>query len=63
MRDRAKQLTLVVGASQSSERDTPDYLEVDHKKMTAKFVRVPALGDVPDPVSMEQHLVVEYYSR
>ena len=63
VRERAKQLTLVVGAAQSQERDTPDYLEVDHKKMTAKFVRVPALGDVPYPVSMEPHLVVEYYSR
>lgn len=62
VRDRAKQMTLVVGAVQSTERDTPDYLEVDHKKMTAKFVRVPALGDVPYPVSMEPHLVVEYYS-
>jgi small subunit ribosomal protein S4 len=63
VRDRAKQLTLVLGAAQSQERDVPDYIEADHKKMTARFVRVPALGDVPYPVSMEPHLVVEYYSR
>lgn len=63
VRDRAKQLAIVLGATQSQERDVPEYVETDHKKMTAKFVRVPALGDVPYPVSMEPHLVVEYYSR
>ena len=45
------------------ERDVPDYIDVDHTKMTAKLTRVPALGDVPYPVVMEPHLVVEYYSR
>jgi small subunit ribosomal protein S4 len=63
VRDRAKQLAIVIGAVQSQERDVPEYVDVDAKKLTAKFVRVPALGDVPYPVSMEPHLVVEYYSR
>jgi small subunit ribosomal protein S4 len=31
--------------------------------MTAKFGRIPVLGEVPYPVMMEPHLVVEYYSR
>jgi small subunit ribosomal protein S4 len=31
--------------------------------MTAKFARVPLITDVPYPVQMEPHLVVEYYSR
>jgi small subunit ribosomal protein S4 len=31
--------------------------------MVATFVRVPALSDVPYPVVMEPHLVVEFYSR
>ncbi|TDQ77603.1 SSU ribosomal protein S4P [Dongia mobilis] len=63
VRDRAKQLAIVLGAAQSQERDVPEYVETDHKKMTARLVRVPQLGDVPYPVSMEPHLVVEYYSR
>jgi small subunit ribosomal protein S4 len=63
VRDRAKQLAIVLGAVQSQERDVPEYVDVDAKKLTAKFVRVPTLGDVPYPVSMEPHLVVEYYSR
>jgi small subunit ribosomal protein S4 len=41
----------------------PDFLEVDHGKMTAKFVRIPGLSDVPFPVQMEPHLIVEFYSR
>ena len=44
-------------------RDTPDYIEVDHKGMTARMVRIPALSDVPYPVQMQPNLVVEYYSR
>jgi small subunit ribosomal protein S4 len=63
LRDRAKELAIVLEASQSTERDVPDYLEVDHKKMTAKFSRVPVLNEVPYPVQMEPYLVVEFYSR
>ncbi len=63
LRDRAKELAIVLEATQSPERDVPDYLEVDHKKMTAKMTRVPTLTEVPYPVQMEPHLVVEFYSR
>jgi small subunit ribosomal protein S4 len=63
LRDRAKELAIALEASQSAERDVPDYLEVDHKKMSAKFARVPVLNEVPYPVQMEPHLVVEFYSR
>jgi len=60
---RGKELIIVIEASQSPERDVPDYIEADHKKMTAKLVRVPTLSEVPYPVQMEPHLVVEFYSR
>ena len=50
-------------ATALGERDVPDYIDVDHTKMSAKMARIPALGDVPYPVQMEPHLVVEYYSR
>ena len=46
-----------------AERDVPDYIEADHSKMTATFVRTPGLGDVPYPVQMEPNLVVEYYAK
>jgi small subunit ribosomal protein S4 len=60
---KAKDMALVLEASKSGERDTPDFLEVDHGKMTAKLLRVPKLADVPYAVQMEPHLIVEFYSR
>jgi small subunit ribosomal protein S4 len=63
VREKAKQLALVLEATGLAERDVPDYIEVDHGKLTAKLTRIPALTEVPYPVQMEPHLVVEYYSR
>jgi len=63
VKEASRQLTIVLEATQLAERDVPDYIEVDHHKMTAKFSRVPALADVPYPVHMEPNLVVEFYSR
>jgi small subunit ribosomal protein S4 len=63
MKEKSRQLTVVLEAIKSSERDVPDYIEVDHNKMTAKFNRIPLLSDVPFPVTMEPNLVVEFYSR
>jgi small subunit ribosomal protein S4 len=45
------------------ERDVPEYIEADHSKMSAKFIRTPNLGDVPYPVIMEPNLVIEYYAQ
>jgi small subunit ribosomal protein S4 len=63
VRDKSKQMALVLEAAQSAERDVPDYLDVDHSKMTASFVRTPSLSDVPYPVMMEPNLVVEFYAK
>ena len=60
---KSKDMNLVLEAVASTERDIPDYMEVDHKKMVGKFTRVPKLADVPYPVSMEPNLVVEFYSK
>jgi small subunit ribosomal protein S4 len=62
VREKARNLALVLEALQSGERDVPDYIEIDPKAMTSKFLRTPALGDVPYPVLMEPNLVVEYYA-
>ena len=63
VRDKSKQLAVVLDAAQSAERDVPDYLEVDHRSMKGRFGRAPKLTDVPYPVTMEPNLVVEFYSR
>ncbi len=63
VKEKSRQLEIVMAAADSAERDVPDYLEVDHSKMTASFVRIPSLGDVPYPVQMEPNLVVEFYAK
>jgi small subunit ribosomal protein S4 len=63
VKESSKQLAIVLESSQLGERDVPDFLEVDHSKMTAKFNRIPHLSDVPFAVQMEPHLIVEFYSR
>ncbi|MBY6090959.1 30S ribosomal protein S4 [Pseudooceanicola sp. 502str34] len=63
VRDKSKQIAVVMEATQLPERDVPDYIEADHSKMTATFVRTPALGDVPYAVQMEPHLVIEFYAQ
>jgi len=61
--EKAKQMALVIEATQSGERDVAEYVDADHNKMTATYVRVPSLSDVPYPVVMEPSLVVEYYAK
>ncbi|MCP5366984.1 MAG: 30S ribosomal protein S4 [Hyphomicrobiales bacterium] len=56
-------IPMVLEAVESPERDLPDYLDVDYKKMRGTFVRTPLLADVPYPVHMEPNLVIEFYSR
>ncbi len=63
VKETSRQLALVLESRALGERDVPDYLEVDDGKMTAKLTRIPGHGEVPYPVMMEPHLVVEYYSR
>jgi small subunit ribosomal protein S4 len=63
VRERSKQMTMVLEAVDLAERDVPDYVEADHSKMTARYVRRPAFADVPYAVVMEPNLVVEFYSR
>jgi len=60
---KAKDMALVLEATKSAERDVPDYVEADHNKMSAKFLRTPKLADVPYAAQMSPHLIVEFYSR
>ena len=55
-------MTVLEGIN-SPERDVPEYLDVDHTKMTGAFVRAPGFTEVPYPVQMEPNMVIEFYSR
>ncbi len=63
IKEKSRELAIVLDAADSPLRDVPDYLQVDHDKMRGAFVRGPQLADVPYPVQMEPNLVIEYYSR
>ena len=58
---KAREMVLVLETIESTERDVPEYVDVDGFK--ASYVRVPTLDEVPYPVKMEPNLVVEFYSR
>ncbi|ADU14713.1 MULTISPECIES: 30S ribosomal protein S4 [Asticcacaulis] len=62
VRERSRNMALVLEALQSPERDVPDYIELDAKAMKATYLRLPELSEVPYPVKMEPNLIVEYYS-
>ena len=63
VRQRSKEMALIIEASKSNERDVPDYISVDADKLKGQFIRGPKFEEVPYPVQMEPHMVIEYYSR
>ena len=63
IKQKSRELVIVLEAIGSAERDVPDYVSVDEKGTKATFVRGPKLADVPYPVQMEPNLVIEFYSR
>jgi small subunit ribosomal protein S4 len=63
VKEASRQLAIVLEANALAERDVPDFIEADHGKQTAKLTRIPSTSEVPFPVMMEPHLIVEYYSR
>ena len=62
VKEKSRNMALVLEAQQSSERDIPDYIELGDRGFSVRFVRQPELADVPFAVKMEPNLVVEYYS-
>jgi small subunit ribosomal protein S4 len=63
VKEKSRELPMVLEASASPERDIPDYVDVDLNRLKGTFVRGPKLADVPYPVAMEPNLVIEFYSR
>ncbi|MCF6305524.1 MAG: 30S ribosomal protein S4 [Rhodobacteraceae bacterium] len=63
VREKSRQMGLIIEAIASAERDIPEYMNVDQSKLTCEYIRTPTLGDVPYPVLMEPNLVVEFYAK
>ena len=47
LKEKAKNIPAILEAIASVERDVPEYVEADHNKFTARFVRVPTLDALP----------------
>ena len=63
VREKSREIPMVLEAVASNERDIPDYVEVDAAKMKGTFLRQPKLEDIPYPVKMEPNFVIEFYSK
>ena len=63
VKDKSRELALVVESQKSQEREIPGYISVDEKKCSTTFLRVPQFAEVPYATQMDPKLVIEYYSR
>jgi len=63
VREKSRQIGMVLECMQNPERSVPEYIEMDEKQLKGKFLRIPKFAEVPYPVQMEPNLVVEFYSR
>jgi len=63
VREKSRQMPMVLLAMESNEREVPDYMEVNYMKLEGTYIRAPKLADVPYPAQMEPNLVIEFYSR
>lgn len=63
VKEKSRQMNMVMEAMKNAERTIPDYIEMDNDNLKGKFVRVPKFMEIPYPVKMEPNLVIEFYSR
>lgn len=63
LKEASKNVVPVVESVSKMERTVPDYIQFDPTSFSGKFIRVPAIADVPFPFEPEVNLVVEFYSR
>ena len=61
IREKSRQIPMVIQGLESTERDIPEYISSEVHKVT--FLRVPTLDEIPYPVMMEPNLVVEFYAK
>lgn len=63
VRQKSREIPMVVETVQNPEREVPEYVEVDYKAMKGTYARMPKLMEIPYPIAMEPNLVIEFYSR
>ena len=63
IKDKSKDMGVIVSSMVSKEREIPDFIQMDEKNKKARLIRIPKFSEVPYPTIMEPNLVIEYYSR
>lgn len=63
LKDAIKDHVLIKDSMALAEREVPAYYNVEHDGLSAEFIKAPSLDEVPYPVKVNPHLIVEYYSR
>ena len=63
IKDKSKDMGMIVSSLVSKEREIPDFIQMDEKNKKARLIRIPKFSEVPYPAIMEPNLVIEYYSR
>jgi small subunit ribosomal protein S4 len=63
IREKSRQIPMVIQGLESAEREVPDYITVENNGVKITFLRQPTLDEIPYPVVMEPNLIVEFYSR
>ena len=61
VKESAQKFAIIAEAVEKTERDVPEYITADKFKGT--FNRLPEFDEVPYPVQMNPHLIIEFYSR
>ena len=59
----SRDILIIVSALNAADRDLPDYINVDYKNFKGILLRYPLIKEIPYPVKMEPHQVIEFYSR
>ena len=63
IKDKSKDMGMIVSSMVSKEREIPEFIQMDEKNKKARLIRIPKFSEVPYPTIMEPNLVIEYYSR
>ena len=63
IKDKSKDMGMIVSSMVSKEREIPDFIQMDEKNKKARLIRIPKFSEIPYPTIMEPNLVIEYYSR
>ncbi len=63
VREKSRELTIVLDSLQKKERDIPVYLDLNSEEKSIKLVSKPMFSDVPYAAEMQPHLITEFYSR